>query len=91
METDFVEPLQAAVLKHHSAAADFDGGKAASAVALGGLEGSGGFTQTLQPPICGRDETRAIKNIKHQAFCLSNMTATIRRVGFILHLNLSVE
>lgn len=48
MQTDFLRPLQAATLKHHPAAAHFDGGEAPGALALGVLEAFGAITQTHQ-------------------------------------------
>lgn len=56
MQTDFLRTLQAAALKHHPAAAEFDGGEAPRTVALGGLEAFRAVTQTHQLSICGRDD-----------------------------------
>lgn len=57
MQTDFLRPHQAAALKLHPAAADFDRGEAPRTVALGGLEAFRAITQTHQLSICGRDDT----------------------------------
>lgn len=54
MQKDFLQPLQAAALKHHPAAADFHRGKAPRTVALGGLEAFRAVTQTGQLSICER-------------------------------------
>lgn len=48
MQTNFLRPIQAAALKHHPAAADFDRGEAPCSVALGGLEAFRAITQTGQ-------------------------------------------
>lgn len=53
MQTDFVQPLQAAVLEHHPTAADLHGGEAPSPLALCGPQGLRGLAKTLQLPICG--------------------------------------
>lgn len=55
MQTDFLWPIQAAALKHHPAATDFDRGEAPRTVALGGLEAFRSITQTGQLSICERD------------------------------------
>lgn len=48
LKMDVILPLQAAALKHHPAVADFDGGEAPRAVALGDLEAFGAIPQTGQ-------------------------------------------
>lgn len=48
LKMDVILPLQAAALKHHPAAVDFDGGEATRAVALGDLEAFGAIPQTGQ-------------------------------------------
>lgn len=55
-QTGFLRPLQAAALKHHPRAADFDRGEAPRAVARCGLEAFGTITQTRQLSICGRND-----------------------------------
>lgn len=51
---DLIRPLQAAAFKHDLVAADFDGGEAARAVALRGLEAFRTLPQTGQLSIWSR-------------------------------------
>ena len=60
MQTDFLQPFQAATLKLHPAAAHIDRGEAPRTMALRGLQAFGAITQTHQLSICGRDDRSSL-------------------------------
>lgn len=64
LKTAIVAPLQAAALKHHLVVDDFDGGEAARAVALRGLEAFRTLGQTGQLSVWPRRQGSDISSTR---------------------------